>query len=198
MSQAVAGECLVGVGRVFAPGLVLGAEVGSEVVAAEVEEGAEDISVGEGDFGGDGAEAFEPGPAEEFHEDGFGLIVEGVCGEDVGGVARDQQGSEDLVAEVSGGFLDGFVVGGGTGGGVDRVNAEGDFKAVAEVSDKGLVGVGFGCAEGVVDVDGGEADSESVAGEGVGGVEQEEERGGVGSAGDGAADAVAGAEGGNG
>ncbi len=55
VAQAVAGEGLVGVGGIFAPGLVLLGEVGAEVVAAGVEERAEDFSVREGDFGGDGA-----------------------------------------------------------------------------------------------------------------------------------------------
>jgi hypothetical protein len=50
----------------------------------------------------------------------------------------------------------------------------------------------------VVDVDGGEADSERVARERVGGVEEAQEGCGVGAAGDCAAYAVAGAEGGGG
>ncbi len=67
---------------------------------------------------------------------------------------------------------------------------------MAEVGDEGLVGVGFLGAEGVVDVYGGEADAEGVAREGVGGVDEEEERGGVGAAGDGDGDTVAGVDGG--
>ena len=68
-------------------------EVGFDFGAAGVEEGAEDLSFCEGDCGVDGAEAFGPGSAEELHEDGFGLVVEGVGGEDGVGVA----GGEEVV-----------------------------------------------------------------------------------------------------
>jgi hypothetical protein len=44
---------------------------------------------------------------------------------------------------------------------------QGDFKAAAEVFDEGLVGVRFVAAQGVVDVYGGEANAERVAGKGV-------------------------------
>ena len=64
------------------------------------------------------------------------------------------------------------------------VEVEGDFEAGAEVGDELLVGVGFGAAEAVVDVDGGEAYAEGVVVGVVGGVEGEEESYGVGSAGD--------------
>ena len=77
-------------------------------------------------------------------------------------------------------------------GDVGLVEVEGDFEADAEVFDELLVGVGFFAAEAVVDVDGGEAYAEGVAFGGVGGVEGEEEGYGVGSAGDGDADAVSG------
>jgi hypothetical protein len=50
----------------------------------------------------------------------------------------------------------------------------------------------------VVDVNGGEAYAERVFGKGIGGVQEEQERGGVGSAGEGDAGSVAGAEGGGG
>ena len=87
------------------------------------------------------------------------------------------------------------MVGGGVGAGVDAAEMEGDGEGLAEVGDEGLIGFGLVGAEGVVDVDGGEADAESGFGEGVGGVKEAEEGGGVGAAGDGDAGAVAGAEG---
>ena len=86
MADFVAGEGGVGVGGVFAPGLVDGFEEGFDFGAAGLEEGAEDLSFLLGDDGVDGAEAFGPGAAKEFHEDGFGLVVEGVGGEDGVGV----------------------------------------------------------------------------------------------------------------
>ena len=74
------------------------------------------------------------------------------------------------------------------------MEVEGDFEAGAEVDDELLVGVGFGSADAVVDVDGGEAYSEGVIFGLIGGLEGEEESYGVGSAGDCGADAVAGVD----
>jgi hypothetical protein len=71
---------------------------------------------------------------------------------------------------------------------------EGNFEVDAEVFDELSVSVGFGTAEAVMDVDSGETDAESVAFGVICGVEGEEEGYGVGSAGDGGADAVAGAD----
>jgi hypothetical protein len=175
VADAVAGEGGVGVGGVFAPGLVDGSEVGFDFGAASVEEGAEDSSFWEGDDGVDGGEAFGPCTAEEFHEDGFGLVVEGVGGEDGVGVAGGEELGEEFVACVAGGFFDGFVCVGDAGGDVGVVEVKGDAEGDAEVFDKLLVGVGFGSAEMVVDVDGGEADAEGGSGSGVGGVDGEEE-----------------------
>ena len=92
VAEAIAGKGFVGVRGVFAPGLVDLFEVVAEVGAAGLEEGAEDAAGVQGR--GDGGEAFEPGAAEELVEDGFGLVVEGVGGEDVGGVSRVQQLAE--------------------------------------------------------------------------------------------------------
>jgi len=55
VADFVAGEGGVGVGRVFAPGLVALFEEGFDVGAADVEEGAEDFSFCEGNDGVDGA-----------------------------------------------------------------------------------------------------------------------------------------------
>jgi len=79
VADLVAGKGGVGVGGVVAPGLVGAFEEGFDVGAASVEKGAEDFSFWERDDGMDGAEAFGPGSAEELHEDGFGLVVEGVA-----------------------------------------------------------------------------------------------------------------------
>ena len=92
MADLVAGESDVGVGGVFAPGLVGLVEEGFDVGAAGVEERAEDLAgalvgVVNEDHGVDGAEALGPGAAEELHEDGLSLVVEGVGGENAVGVA---------------------------------------------------------------------------------------------------------------
>mgnify|MGYP001557070788 CR=1 FL=1 len=199
MADAVAGVGGVGVGGVFAPGLVLSAEEGFDVGAAGVEEGAEDLSgavawfvVVDEDYGVDGAEALGPGSAEKFHEDGFGLVVEGVGGEDGVGVAGGDEGVEEVVADGAGGFFEGFFVGGGALGDAGLMEVEGDFEADAEVFGEALVGIGLFVADAVMDMDGGEADAEGVVFGSVGGVEGEEEGYGVGSAGEGDAEAVAG------
>jgi hypothetical protein len=87
VADFVAGVSGVGVGGVVAPGLVELGELGFDVGAAGVEEGAEDLSFCKRDCWMDGAEAFGPGSAKDLHEDGLGLVVEGVGGEDGVGVA---------------------------------------------------------------------------------------------------------------
>lgn len=165
VAEAVSGEGGVVVRGVFAPGLVEGAEVRFDFGAGGVEEGAEDLFGGlagcvDAEDGVDAAEAFGPGSAEELHEDGFGLVVEGVSGEDGVGFAGSEQGGEEGVAEVAGGFFEGLAGGVGVGGDVDVLGVKGDGEVGAEVGDEGEVGVGFGAAEAVVEVGGGEADAE--------------------------------------
>jgi hypothetical protein len=162
VADFVAGEGGIGVGGVFAPGVVGGFEEGFDVGAAGFEEGAEDLSFGQRDNGVDGAEAFGPGSAEELHEDGFGLVVEGVGGEDGVGVAGGEEGGEEFVAEVAGGFFDGLGISRGArfgyaGGNVGLMKMERNVEGDAEVFDELLVGAGFFAAEAVVDVDCGEA-----------------------------------------
>ncbi len=128
VADFVAGEGDVGVGGVVAPGLIGLFEEGFDVGAASVEEGAEDLSFWQSDDGMDGAEAFGPGSAEEFHEDGFGLVVEGVGGEDGVGVAGVEEGREEFVACVAGGFFDGLACVGDAGGDVGVVEVEGDVE----------------------------------------------------------------------
>ena len=73
------------------------------------------------------------------------------------------------------------------------MQVKGDVEAGAEGLDEVLIGVGFRAAQAVVDVDGGETYSEGVVFCLVGGVKCKEEGHGVCSAGDGGAEAVAGA-----
>lgn len=143
----------------------------------------------------DGGDALGPGSAKKLHEDGLGLVVEGVGGEDGVGVAGGDEGTEEGVADLASSLFEGFSILGGAGWDVGAVNVERDVELNAEVLNEGEVGVGFrDFADAVVDVDSGEADAEGVARRGVGFVECEEESDGVGSAGDGYAEAVAGAD----
>jgi GNAT superfamily N-acetyltransferase len=174
-------------------------EEGFDVGAAGVEEGTEDSArVGPGcvprnqDYGVDAAEALRPGSAEELHEDGLGLVVEGVGGKDGVGLAGGDEGVEEVVAEDAGGFFDGLSGAGDPVGNADAVEVEGDVEAGAEGFDKlPVCGGFFRIADAVVDVGGAEAYAEGLAGGGVGGVEGEEEGDGVCAAGEGYADAVA-------
>ncbi len=122
----------------------------------------------------DAAEAFSPGAAQELHQDGLGLVVEGVGGEDGVGLAGAKEFAEGDVAEVAGGFFRGLSGSGDAGGRVGVVDAEGDVEAAAERLDEDEVGVGLFAAQTVVDVDGREAYAEGVARQLVGGVEQEQ------------------------
>jgi hypothetical protein len=94
-----------------------------------------------------------------------------VSGEDGVGVSGVEEGGEEFVAGVAGGFFDGFVFGDSALLHVGLMEVERDVEGDAEVFDELLVGVGFFGAEMVVDVDGGEAYSEGVARNGVGCVE---------------------------
>ena len=203
VADAVAGVGGVGVGQVFAPGLVVGVEEGFDLGAAGVEEGSEDFAlalvwiVDEKDWV-NGAEAFGPGSAEELHEDGFGLVVEGVGGEDGVGLAGGDEGTEEVVADGAGGLFDGLWIAAGSGlryavGDAGSVEVEREFEAAAEGFDEVLVGGRFFlAADAVVNVDCGEAYTEAIVFCCVGGVKGEEESYGVCSAGDGYAEAVAG------
>jgi hypothetical protein len=117
-----------------------------------------------------------------------------VGGEDGIGLAGGEELVEGGVAEVAGGLFERLAGGGDAGGDVGPAEMQRDFEAGAEVGDEGGVGVGFGGAEVVVDVYGGEHRAQRLARLAVGRVEGEEEGDGVGTAGDGAAEAVAGAE----
>jgi hypothetical protein len=194
VADAVAGEGLVGVGGVFAPGLVEGFEEGFDLGAAGLEEGAQDLASGHGDDGVDGGESFGPGTAKEFEEDSLGLVVEGVGGEDGVGVARGDESAEEIVADGAGGLFDGFAGGRDAGKDVGLVEVEGDVVSNAEVFDEALVCEGLFAAEVVVNVNGGEADAEGVVFGLIRGLEGQEQSYGVSSAGDGDADAVAGAD----
>ena len=154
VTDFVAGVGCVGVGGVGAPGLVELGEPGFDFGAAGLQEGAENLSFCEWDDGVDGAEAFGPGAAEELHDDGFGLVVEGVGGEDGVGVAGGEERGEEVVAEVAGGFFDGFVCLSDTTGDAGLVKVEWDVVGDAEIFDEVLVGVGFFAAKAVVDVNG--------------------------------------------
>jgi hypothetical protein len=109
-------------------------------------------------------------------------------------VAGEDEGGEEVIADGAGGFFYGFAGAGDAVGDAGLMEVEGDVVAGAEVMDELLVGVGFSSSQAVMNVDGGEADAQSVAFCVICGVESEEESDGVGSAGDGCAEAVAGAD----
>jgi hypothetical protein len=148
----------IGVGGVGSPGLIAGSEERFDLAAAGREQGAKDSTGARGVDGDDGmdcGDAFCPGSTEELHEDGFGLVVEGVGREDRVGVAGGDEGAEKGVANLASGFFEGFAIFSGSGGDVGSVDVERDVELDAEILNEGEVGVGFGClADAVVDVDG--------------------------------------------
>ncbi len=147
----------------------------------------------------DAAEAFGPGAAEELHEDGLSLVVEGVGGEDGVGRAGVDEATEAGVAELAGGLFGGLGLAVAAGltealGDAGVMDVERDGERFAESLDEGQVGVGLFGAEAVLDVDGGESDAECVAGQCVFGVQEQQEGDGICAAGDCGADALAGLE----
>jgi hypothetical protein len=192
VADFVAGEGGVGVGGIFAPGLVDGVEESFDFGATGLQEGAEDFSLWQREDGVDGAQAFGPGSAEELHEDGLGLVVEGVGGEDAVGVAGGDESVEEVVADGAGCLFDGLVCLGYAVGDICAVEVKRDVEVDAEVFDELLVGVGLCSAKTVVDVDCAEAYAEGFVFGRVCRVKSQEERDGVCTAGDGDADAVSG------
>jgi len=202
VANAVAREGFVGVGEVGAPGLVAGIEKGDEFGAADSEQRTEDFAgvggAGDEDDRMNAAEALSPCAAEELHQYGLSLIVQGVRGEDGVGAAIGDELTEEVVAQVARGLLDGLWLAGGA-----RVNdavwnagaadVQRNFEPQAELLDEGHVGVRLVSAQAVMDVDGGESGAEGVAWLGVGGVQQKQQRHRVRATGDGGADAVSGA-----
>jgi hypothetical protein len=159
VADLIAGKGGIDVGGVFAPGLVGLVEEGFDFGAAGLEERSEDPSFGEGEDGVDGAEAFGPRSAEELHEDGFGLIVEGVGGKDAVRVAGGEESGKELVAGVAGGLFECFRISIGAGlgdavGNIGLMKVERNIEADAKIFDESLIGIGFFAAELVVDVDG--------------------------------------------
>ncbi len=170
-----------------------------DLLPADGEEGAEDAGGGaprdgDDDEGVDAPQALGPGPAKELEEDGLGLVIQRVGGEDSIGFAGTEEVAEGLVADRAGGLFEGLAGDCGVGGYVGLMEVEGDVEVGAELLDEGLVGIGFPAADAVVDVDGGEADAEGGLLDRIGEMEGAEEGDGVGASGDGDADAVAGAD----
>jgi len=202
VANAVAGEGFVGVGEVGAPGLVAGFEEGDEFGAADSEQRTEDFAgvggAGDEDDWVNAAEALGPCAAEELHQDGLCLVVQGVRGEDGVGAAIGDELTEEVVAQVARGLLDGLWLAGGA-----RVNdavwnagaadVQRNFEAQAECLDEREVGVRLVTAQAVVDVDRRQPHAERVAWLRVGGVQQKQQRHRVRASGDGGADAVSGA-----
>ncbi len=107
---------------------------------------------------------FSPRTAQEFGEDRFSLIIEGVSGGDGVHCALRHKLMEPAIAETAGRFLDGFRGFGritglgrcrtclGFGGGIDVRLMEGQAKGGGEVAAKGQVRIGLRAAQAVVEV----------------------------------------------
>jgi hypothetical protein len=197
LADAVAGEMVIGVGGVFTPALVEIFEVLLEFTSAKNEERAKDFSaelavvVFDGDEWVNAGESFEAGAADQSHENGFGLVVEGVSGEDcVDCVGFAEQVVKEAVAEFAGGGFDADVLFSSALPDVVAVAVKFQIVFAGEAGDELLVGVGFGAAELVVEVDYREDDAEFEAK-----LEHQAKKGdGVDASGDGDAQAVAGVE----
>ena len=190
VAETVAGVGGVAVGGVFAPGLTEAGEVRLDLGACRSEGGAENAAFGELNHRMDAGQAFGPRSAEEFAEDRFRLIVEGVgCGYCIELVCG-QQPAKPGVAETAGGFLDGLMMLARFDICIDLMGVELDAQGLCEVSGESLVEIGFFAAQAVVEVGGVQYDAQfrGSRGEGAG------ERDGIGSAGEADGQAQAGPE----
>ncbi len=112
----------------------------------------------------------------------------GKDGVDVSGV---QESPEEGVADLACGLFDSLAAFGDAGGDVGAMDVERNIELETEVLDEVEIGIRFGgFAYAVVNVGGGEADSESVTRGSVRFVQREQQGDGVGAAGDGYADTV--------
>src|SRR6266702_5332484 len=116
MPDAVAGELLVGVRGIGAPGLHLSAQVFFEFSTANLEQRTQNFagagSVGQDDDWVDAAQALGPCAAQQFHQDSLGLIVQSVRREDGISVALRNQACEIVVAESARSLFDGLGLAG--------------------------------------------------------------------------------------
>ena len=181
MADAVAGVGCVGVSGVSPPGLIARIEEGFDLSASGRKQRADDLSASAGrrlDIydGVNGGESCGPCAANQLHQDGFGLVVEGVGGQDGVHVAGGDEAAEEGVAGLAGGLFHGLAVLGGTGWDIGVMDVQGDVVLEAEILDEGEIGVRFGgLPDSVMDVRRGEADPKGVAGCRVGLMDGKEE-----------------------
>ena len=80
-------------------------EIGLDLGPRSPQQRTQNSAFGKLDPRVDAAEPLGPGSAQELHQDGLGLVVEGVGGEDGVGMAVGKELLEEVVAEVAGGLL---------------------------------------------------------------------------------------------
>jgi hypothetical protein len=176
----------VAVGGVLAPGLAAETEIVAKIGAAEFEERAEN---GAG-FGMDAAEAGESSAAEDVSENGFGLVVGSVGDGDFVELAFGDEALKEGVAGAAGGVFEVGALAFGFGGDVFADDEELQGVLGGEIGDEFFVGVGSAPAQFVIEVDDGENEAKFFAQF----EEEMEESDGIGAAGNGDPDALAGAE----
>lgn len=157
VSNAVAGEGGVSIGGVRAPGLVEDAEIVLNLRARDGEERAKDwAALRAFKFWMNAGETLRPCAAQDFGEDGFSLVVEGVRGGDGVHLAGRHQLPKPGIAQASRGFFNGLrsLAGRGIGVGLGcRVYAllvKGNCQPRCQFPAKREILVGFGAAQSVV------------------------------------------------
>ena len=141
VAEAVAREGLVGVGGVGTPGLDLGAKEVFQLGATDGEQRTQDFArtggAGHQNNRMDAAQPLGPGSAQQLHQDGFGLVIQSVRGQDGVGVSLSDQGGEAVVAESPRGLLNclglaGLAAAGDAVGHAGMVDVQRDLEAQAE------------------------------------------------------------------
>jgi len=135
-------------------------------------------------------EACESGAAKNVGENSLGLIVRGVRGGDGGEMLFFGDLREPGVAGAASGVFEVSLCSGGELRDVCAMSLEIESEMSGEFGDELFVGVRGAAAEFVIEVQDAENDAEV----GADFCEQEEERYGIGAAGDGYSDAIAGAD----
>jgi hypothetical protein len=156
VADAVAGEGEVLVSGVLAPVLANGSKVSLNFGSTGGEQRTKETSGRAFDHRVDAAEAFGPGTAQEFGEDGLGLIVAGMSGGEGVDDSASHERSEPAVAKAAGSFFDGLGRFAGACCGfkvcVYAVLMKWQAEQGCKIPDEREVGVGLFAAETMVQV----------------------------------------------
>jgi hypothetical protein len=175
------------IGRVSSPRLVGVSKEGLDLCTAHIQQRTNDLACFVRDHRVNRTEPLRPSTPQQLQEDGFGLIVQRVSGQDGVGLTRGEQTLQKGIAKIAGGFLGRFARLLDPLGNAGAVNVKVDIEALTKGLHERKIVICLNSPKAVVNVSGREPDAEVV----LGTMERKQEGYGVGPARDGHADAVA-------